>query len=175
MPDEIEAKFRVEQLAIFAERVRNINGNYLDTIDQEDQFFDTPDRQLLNTDCGLRLRREQIGQDIKSTLCFKGPLQDGPFKRREEIELELVHDDLGPRLLEVLGYIPTLSVKKNRQMWQVDDCLICLDNVAGLGCFIEIEGPDEASIKGIVEQMGLQGYQHISSSYVKMLAELLTG
>src|SRR6187200_3554716 len=46
----------------------------------DDQLFDTPDAQLRRAGTGLRIRRD----GARTFLTFKGPVQPGPVKSREE-------------------------------------------------------------------------------------------
>ena len=171
MPVEIEAKFRVESLKPYIERVEQSGGEWIDELEQRDQFFDRVDRSLLKADSGLRLRIEK-GREINRTqLCFKGPRQQGQYKRREEIEFEISDEKMATMLLEALGFIPTLVVEKKRRMAQLSSCQVCLDEVNGLGSFIEIEGPSEAEVEQVAIKLALNEHRHIRSSYVTMLAE----
>ena len=171
MPVEIEAKFRVESIEPYIERIVQSGGEWIDELEQRDQFFDYADRKLLKTDSGLRLRIEQGKKTNRTQLCFKGPRQKGQYKRREEIEFDVGDGDMATMLLEALGFIPTLVVEKRRRMAQLDSCQVCLDEVNGLGTFIEIEGPDETEIEQVAIKLALNEHRHITSSYVKMLAE----
>jgi len=171
---EIEAKVKVDNLEPYRQLLSRLGFALCEEIDQEDQFFDTDDRSLLKSDRGLRIRRQTSPQSSSTILCFKGPRQPGPFKKREEIELEI--DDLqkARRLLELLGYKTIMSVKKKRQTAQIEPCLVCLDEVDQLGSFIEIEGPGEAEITTVLKKLDLDQHPHIPTSYAKMLAEKLS-
>jgi len=171
---EIESKMKVEQLAGYAERISELGGKLCGRVEQRDCYFDRQDCPLLKNDSGLRVR-EDVGPDgSKISICFKGPRQKGIFKRREEIEIELAVSDSAKAslLLKRLDYAPRLTVEKNRQLWQLDNCLVCLDKVKKLGCFVEIEGPDEQTINAVAAKIGLKDNKHIRSSYVEMLGEL---
>ena len=171
MPVEIEAKFRVESIEPYIERVVQSGGEWLDELEQRDQFFDRADHSLTEADSGLRLRIENGRKTNRTQLCFKGPRQKGQYKRREEIEFDISDGKTATMLLEALGFITTLVVEKKRRMAQLDSCQVCLDEVNGLGSFIEIEGPDETEVEQVAIKLALNKHRHITSSYVKMLAE----
>jgi len=171
---EIEAKVKVDNLEPYRQHLSRLGCPLSDEITQEDQFFDSEDRSLLKSDRGLRIRRQTSSQSSKTILCFKGPRQPGPYKKREEIELEIDDHQNARCLLKLLGYQALMSVKKKRQITLIESCLVCLDEVDQLGSFIEIEGPGEAEITAVLKKLNLDQHPHIPTSYAKMLAEKLS-
>jgi len=174
MSTEIEAKFKVDQLAPYAEALQELPARFLAQIVQRDHFFDQPDHRLKNSGCGLRLRQEIQPDLTKSLLTFKGPRQkDSPYKKRREVEFA-VSDFAGAReLLLALGYEQIITLEKTRSLWLLDECSICLDAVAELGSFIEIEGPTESAISQTAAKLNLDKQRHIQQSYLKMLLDHL--
>src|SRR5687767_853012 len=88
MPVEIEAKTRVDDLDAVRNRLRKLDarrvGDYLET----NIFFDRPRQTLLKRGSGLRLRRMRDRRTRKDqyVITYKGKLQRGRLKTREEIE-----------------------------------------------------------------------------------------
>ena len=172
MPVEIEAKFKVESLEPYIERVVQSGGEWLDELRQMDWFFDRADHSLMGADSGLRLRIEKGRKTTnRIQLCFKGPQQKGQYKRREEIEVEIGDRKMAMMLLKALGFTTTFVVEKTRRLAQLDSCQVCLDEVEGLGNFVEIEGPSETEIEQVAIKLKLNEHQHIRSGYARMLAE----
>jgi len=172
---EIEAKIKVDELETYARRAQKLgDANQRETI-QRDFFFDRPDRQLLTAGCGLRLRQETASGGAQTNiLCFKGPPgKDNKLKQRQEIEMPVTDAQQAQNLLEALGYQLFLTFEKRRRVWELAGCEICLDHVAELGEYIEIEGPSEDAIDQAAIAMGLEGYAHIHCSYAKLLTEQL--
>ncbi len=171
---EIEAKIKVENLDVYAERLKKLGGQFEHQCAQKDYFFDYPDRRLLGTDCGLRLRQQTGAKCEELLLCYKGPRDtDSAYKRRREIEFAVGNLTAAHRLLEALGFEVTIAFEKRRSLWRLDDCTVCLDQVVELGFFIEIEGPSEESVAEVQTQLQLQDAQHLTPSYAVMLAEHL--
>lgn len=171
MSVEIEAKFKVDRLDNYARRLEHLGGKREGSVEQKDHFFDRPDRSLLRNDSGLRVRREISGVHHQAILTFKGPCQGGQFKKRTEIELVINDPGGAEAFLMALGYEHFLTVEKKRDSWQLDDCVVCLDEVGGLGDFVEIEGPSEEAIEAVADKLDLAKHEHIRSSYAKMLGE----
>ena len=171
MAIEIEAKYKVDRLENYAELVKQLGGRLHQIVLQRDRFFDRPDKSLLKSDSGLRLREQSCQSDATTSMCSKGPRLHGNYKKRQELEFEISDLLQAQQLLEALGYKQTMIIEKTRQLWQLDRCLVCLDNVTGLGCFIEIEGPDEDAIRASAQKLGLDKYPTIIDSYAMLLTE----
>jgi adenylate cyclase class 2 len=170
---EIETKVKVESLEEIAGRLIALGGRLQYEVLQVDTYFDDADHTLLESDCGLRLRCQKAGTGEKLFLTYKGPRQKARFKSRPEMEIEV--SDFAPavELLAALGYEKALVFEKRRQVWQLSDCAVCLDEMPLLGCFVEIEGPDERRIADVLEKMDLADSAHINESYAHLMRSRL--
>lgn len=170
---EIEAKFRVESLEDVAARLREVGGEDCGQVVQRDRFFDDGDGSLLAAGSGLRIRVERSDVGEKIILTFKGKKQASKFKSRPEMEVEVGEFAAMKELLGGLGYEEILVFEKRRELWIVDSCLVCLDEVPRLGRFVEVEGPSEEIIAGVVEKLGLGGLEHVKNGYARMMRDEL--
>lgn len=169
---ELEAKIKVPDLACYRERLEQLSAELADKQDQEDTFFDRPDRIMVSGDRGLRLR-EMVGlKKSYSLLCFKGPRQSGNLKLRQEIEFGVDDSDKARAFLAALGFNPFLIVKKHRELWKHGGCEVCLDTVERLGTFIEIEGPDAETVRQVLHDLKMEKLPTITDSYAALLAKL---
>ncbi|HOL32006.1 MAG TPA: class IV adenylate cyclase, partial [Anaerohalosphaeraceae bacterium] len=168
MAQEIEAKIKVEALEPTAQRLTELGARFSAVQHQHDVYFHDADGLLKKRGCGLRLREETVNGKSVFILTFKGPRQDSPFKSRPEFQTQVSDSAEMIKILEGLGYQPVLTVEKKRSLWQMDGCDICLDEVEMLGPFVEIEGPNEESIRRILNKLGLQNKLHLSQSYSSM-------
>lgn len=177
MKIEIEAKCRVDDLAVIQARVEQLNGEHVAEMLEENIFLDNHDRQMAAADCGLRVRVLRVvsnGGACETVVTFKGPRQHGKLKSRREIEVTV---DTAPAMLDLLaelGYNETIRFEKRRDRWRLDGCTIELDELPILGCFVEIEGPDDETVLRVRERLGLSDRPMIKSSYVSMLWSHLT-
>ena len=81
-------------------------------------------------------------------ITFKGPGLSTTIRQREEIEVDAESDCF--LILSRLGYNKTMTVKKQRWAFQpFQDLTLCLDEVEGLGYFIEIEVVFDEKLKGV--------------------------
>ncbi|MCO6436631.1 MAG: class IV adenylate cyclase [Phycisphaerae bacterium] len=173
MPLEIEAKFRVDSHEPVRDALRAAGALRLGLVMEWNVILDAADGTLRNRGCGLRVRsaRDEESGDIKSTLTFKGPRTPGEFKSREEIEFELNDAGAACEMLARLGFAAILQYEKSRESWQLDDCRVELDEPPKIGLFVEIEGPDEASVQRVREKLRLGDTPVTQASYVRMLVE----
>jgi len=170
---EIEAKLKVSSLEEIASRLKQLGARFLCRSVQKDTYFDDDQQTLLNSDKGLRLRRERNEAGEKIILTYKGPREEKLFKSRKEIELELDSFENMTELLAALGYQRKLVFEKKRDLWHLNDCQVCLDELPLLGCFVEIEALSEQKITETIEKLNLTKFSHIKRSYAIMIREKL--
>ena len=178
---EVEQKFRVEDTTAVESRLRELGARSGGVIEQVDRYFNHPARDFAQTDEALRLR--QVGD--ANFITYKGPKLDPTTKTRREIELSLPPgpDESGrfAELLTALGFRPVAEVRKTRGLMHVDwhghTVEVALDDVAGLGRFVELElAADEnelaaaqACISSLAAALGLQ--QSERRSYLELLLD----
>jgi len=173
MSIEIEAKLKVESLVEIAMRVSELGGEFQQKVLQRDCYFDDSAESLLSQDRCLRLRRQSTQGHEKAFLTYKGPKEKTRLKKRQEINVVVEDADSTEKLAEALGYEKALSFEKKREIWKLDDCQVCLDELPLLGSYVEIEGPDEEKITRLQEKLGLSDLPHIPESYAILTREEL--
>ena len=106
--------------------------------------------------------------------------EDDSIISTEEIEIVLnTHDDVNKmyKIIETLGYSIKCIVDKERNVYKKGDIEISLDNVNGLGNFIEIEINGEENqenlirLKKTAKQLGLSIAKQIKNGYPNLLQE----
>lgn len=167
---EIEAKVQVVTFEPIIHRLTQYGGQWIGSYQQNDIYFTDTEKRLLKSGCGLRVRQQRCGDQSQSVVTFKGPRQSGPFKTRLELETSVGDSQILCRILEQLGLKPFLTVSKNRQEWQFTKCLVCLDEVAELGLFVEIEAADEQLIRLTLEKLQLSHLPIIKQGYAELLS-----
>ena len=126
---------------------------------QEDSLLDTDDEQLRRRRCVLRVRVE----NGKSRLTFKGPVQPGMMKVREEYETVVGDGTIVLRVLEELGLHVWFRYEKYREEFAHEDVTVAIDETP-VGVFVEIEG-GEAGIAAMAEALGRTTADYILDSY----------
>ncbi|MCJ7543592.1 MAG: class IV adenylate cyclase [Phycisphaerae bacterium] len=175
MAREIEMKFRLPRLTAVARRLRALGAKRLHTVLQDDWYFDTPRRRLLRQGCGLRLRRVSLLRAGVGALAPRAELTyKGPARRRAKAKVRPEHqthldDPAGiEAALAACGLRPMLRLQKRRATYRLGGCVVAMDELPVLGCFVEIEGPNQAAIERLRRRLALTG-RPIRSHYVKLL------
>lgn len=68
----------------------------------------------------------------------------------KELEVKVSDFDTTVTMLEMLGYRKSLYVENYREVWQLKDCQITIDEWPGLQPIVEIEGPSKDSVEAVV-------------------------
>ncbi|MCG3138287.1 MAG: hypothetical protein HJJLKODD_02149 [Phycisphaerae bacterium] len=172
---EVEAKFRIDSFGPLRNTLREQQALYLGQVLETNRIYDNAADQLRRSGCGLRLRTTRLldGSVEKSTLTFKGPMQPGSLKIREETEITVEPPEVTAQLLAGLGYQPFLIFEKFRESWQLKKCRIELDELPMLGRYVEIEGPHAEVIEATALRFHFQPAARIAHTYVHMLQSML--
>ena len=168
---EIEAKAAIENKEEIKQRILEAGGKYIRVETQSDIYFAHPSRDFMKTDEALRIR--EAGNEY--TLTYKGPKLDKLTKTREEIEIKL--DDPAPMagVLKMLGFMEVAPVVKTRSHYTLGDYQVALDEVEGLGHFIEVEKhadsykPEE--LVELLKSLGVEESKMERRSYLELLLE----
>ncbi|MCE9526267.1 MAG: class IV adenylate cyclase [Planctomycetales bacterium] len=140
---EIEQKYPVDDLRRIRKSLEALGATFEPPIRQVDLYFRHPARDFAQTDEALRLR--QVGEE--NCITYKGPKIDAETKTRREIELPLEpgqkNFDSWEEMLDILGFRRVRDVAKERipgiVTWEGGEVHLALDQVAGLGTFLELE------------------------------------
>jgi predicted adenylyl cyclase CyaB len=167
MPANIEIKARVRDMAGLRTRAEALSDTPVQVIPQEDTFFNTPKGRL-------KLRRLQ--PDQAQLVYYERPDQDGP--KRSNYSIYTTNDPQGLliTLTQALGIRG--AVRKTRYLYMCGQTRIHLDDVEGLGQFMELEvvlreGQSEAEGQAIAEELmtrlGVQKEDLLEGAYMDLL------
>lgn len=114
----------------------------------DDRLFDTPEQHLRAAGGALRVRHDGAGGFIT----FKGPLQTGHVKSREEIETAVGDADVAQSILIALGFRVWFRAQKFREEYLIGDARVTVDETP-FAVFVEIEAAPDA-IDGVAARLG---------------------
>ena len=180
-PIEVEFKFPIDDLSGLRAKFVAMGAQPVKVSDQVDEYFNDPLRDFAKMDVALRIRQS----DSKMWLTYKGPNLDPTAKIREEIEMPLVDQTAAEQIRQTflgIGFVSVARVQKRRETlsldWEGQQVEICLDTVAEVGEFVELErvvdSPAEQDaakqlLETLAAKLGLSG--SIRTSYLELLLE----
>jgi len=168
---EIEAKAYVRNIKKIEKTLTEMGAQYQATYHQIDSYYNHPSRDFATTDEAVRIRNT----DTESFLTYKGPKLDTRTKTREELELSIDNPETGKTIMERLGFRFIAQVKKKRTVYTYEHVHFCLDEVEGLGHFVEVEIQEEDVEKGkskildFLRELDMQELER--RSYLELLLE----
>ena len=169
---EIELKARVEDLSAVRSALRDRNARFLHRSHEHDIYYNAPHRDFGKSDEALRIRYS----DGKAVVTYKGAkLKNLGLKAREELNTAVESGGVFEQILFRLGFKKTATVDKWRETYVLADATIALDEVEGLGSFVEVEVIAEsdknavlATIDRLKNELGIKG-EAILSSYLELI------
>ena len=169
MPSNIEIKARARDFEEIRLRVESLSDTPVEVIPQEDIFF--------NTEKG-RLKLRVLALNLGQLIYYTRPDQEGP-KRSEYHIYETPDPENLKRILE-LAYGIRGVVKKTRYLYLVGQTRLHLDDVEGLGQFMELEvvmgdGQSDAEGRAIAEdlmsRLGVERGDLLEGAYMDLLED----
>jgi len=172
----IEVEVKVKSGDDVERRISVLGGMLIGVEEHIDVYFNHSSRDFKDTDEALRLRKV----DSHAELTYKGPRIGSISKTREELTLVVDSFDTCREMLKKLSFTEFIELSKTRKIYRVDGFKINLDDVRGLGKYIEVEAeassisdiPNvEGRIREILEKLGFREEQFIRKSYLELLLE----
>lgn len=166
MPSNIEVKARAQRFADIKARAESLSDTPVQVILQTDIFFNAPQGRL-------KLR---ILADHAQLIYYTRPDQEGPKRSDYHITRSTDPENL-KRVLE-LAYGIRGIVKKTRYLYLAGQTRIHLDDVEGLGQFMELEvvmqeGQSDVEGRKIAEDLmtglGVESSDLIDGAYMDLL------
>lgn len=167
MPSNIEIKARARDFNDIRSRAERITDQPVQVIPQEDTFFAVPQGRLK-----LRVRNPDPAQLIY----YERPNQGGPKRSDYSIFETKDPDSLKQTLSQALGIRGV--VRKTRYLYMVGQTRVHLDDVEGLGQFMELEvvmRPDQPDAEGqaiaqdLMSKLGVEPSDLLEGAYMDML------
>ena len=168
MPSNIEIKARARDFQSIRSRAEALSDTPVQVIPQEDTFFAVGQGRLK-----LRVRR---GSEPAQLIYYERPDQDGP--KRSDYQIFETHDSDGLKqtLARALGIRGV--VRKTRYLYLVGQTRVHLDDVDGLGQFMELEvvmrpgQPDaegQAIAQDLMSKLGVAPSDLLEGAYMDLL------
>ena len=140
---EVEVKAHAPNLDEIEEKLVEIGACRVREEYQEDVYFNAPHRDFAQTDEALRIRKIKSGNSEEIYITYKGAKMEKISKTRKEIEVAVEDPLKVADIFQNLSFRPVATVRKNRIIYTMGELIITLDEVQGVGSFVEIEKESE--------------------------------
>jgi len=138
---EVEIKVKIDNFEEIKKKVSSL-GKLVKSIKQIDDYYVPYQRDFFaqkpNPTEWLRIRTnpDKVIFEYDRSINKRA---DGEQDYAEEYETEISNTEEFKKILEFLDFKKVITVEKQREYWMCGDIEIALDNVKGLGYFIEAE------------------------------------
>lgn len=167
MPANIEIKARARNFAEIKSRAEKLSDTPVEIIPQEDTFF--------HVDKG-RLKLRDLGAGRGQLIFYQRPNQDGP--KRSDYHIALTSDPENLKRVLELAYGIRGVVKKTRYLYLAGQTRVHLDDVQGLGHFMELEvvmRDGQSDVEGqaiaedLMQKLGVQKSDLLEGAYMDLM------
>jgi len=163
MPNEIEIKFRIEDLPELTRSLKQAGFKQITRFTHEvNSLYDLPGEKLCKRGELLRLRK--YGETWLLTHKAKG--NAGRHKVRVELETRVENGHQMDAILRALGFAPTFRYEKYRAEWSDGTGHVVFDQTP-IGDFGEIEGPSRW-IDRTARVLGIAPAHYITETYAEL-------
>lgn len=181
MAIEVEVKLKIHNRGLLLTKLTELGFRSGRLLRETDVYFRAAHHDFAKLDEALRVREtEDLKTGAKTAqLNFKGPKLDACSMTRRELET-MVEDGRTVRtILEQIGFIPVIPVEKTRQYFHRGRMTACVDQVNGLGDFLELEILTESeeghreALREMEAVLRQTGYSMADTTRVSYLSQLL--
>lgn len=180
MAIEVEIKLKIQGRQALTANLTDLGFRPGRLLRETDVYFRAAHHDFAKRDEALRVR-ETI--DLKTgektaQLNFKGPKLDEQSMTRQELETTVGDGETARAILEQIGFTPVIPVEKVRQYFHRGRLTACVDQVTGLGDFLELEILIEseegrsAALTEIEEVLQQAGYSMADTTRISYLSQL---
>ncbi|NVN96700.1 class IV adenylate cyclase [Candidatus Nomurabacteria bacterium] len=172
LDNPVEIKEKVSKMGSLVKSIKQIDDYY---IPSHRDFFAGVDHPIEF----LRIRNNPDKTIFEYTKCVNMNEETGDYDYAEEYETEILDVDEFKKILAFLDFKKVITVEKYREYWMCGDIEVALDDIKGLGNFIEAEAKGdfkdekeakEACIK-FLENLGIERVEdvQIKKGYPQLL------
>jgi len=167
MARNIEIKARVHDFYEIRCRAEALSDSPCEVIPQEDTFF--------NVEKG-RLKLRILAPDHAQLIYYNRPNQNGP--KRSEYFITPTSDPAGLKNVLAQAYGVRGVIKKTRYLYLVEQTRLHLDEVEGLGHFLELEvvlRPEQSDVEGqtiaeeLMQKLSIQASDLLPGAYLDLV------
>ena len=141
MSVEVEIKLKIEDPEQLIEKLEGLGFIKGEQLLESDTYFISENHDFVKLGEALRVRqiRNVDTDEISAVITYKGKKLDDRSMAREELELEIPDAEVGKTLLQRIGFYSVPVLEKKRWYFRRNEMTACVDQVTGLGDYLELE------------------------------------
>ncbi|MBD9156953.1 MAG: class IV adenylate cyclase [Lachnospiraceae bacterium] len=181
---EVEIKLKIRDRQALAAKLTELGFRPGRLLRETDVYFCAKHHDFAERDEALRVRETEDLETGEKTaqLNFKGPKLDDASMTRREMETNIGDGGTVRAILEQIGFTPVIPVEKVRNYFHRGRLTACVDQVTGLGEFLELEILTESEegrsaalteIEEVLRQIGHSMEDTTRISYLSQLCSKL--
>lgn len=176
---EVEVKYRVQDAQALLAALKTRGVELSPPLHQDDQAYAPQGWSYGDSKLGVPFARLRT-MDHRCTFTLKRPAENA--LSCEEYECQVSDRDQMHHAIMAMGFHPTVRIVKTRRTGTVSDAGVCVDEVTGLGTFLELERMVPAHLSGetvqaeladLVASLGIEA-ERTQETYDSLLHATLT-
>ncbi len=171
---EVEIKVKVDNLEEIKKKVSKM-GKLIKAIKQIDDYYIPCHRDFFAhkpqpiEHLRIRTNPNKVVFEYTRTINMK---EDGDYDHAEEYETEILNVEEFKKILEFLDFKKFATIEKQREYWICDDIEVALDEIKGLGSFVEAEArgdfkDDKEAKKACINFLEKLGIRDVENNQIK--------
>lgn len=180
MSIEVEIKVKIQNRKQVMGSLKKIGFLENRCVVETDIYYTSTHHDFAALGEALRIRKVKDLESPKETsvITYKGAKLDQVSMTRQELETEVGDGETVRKILEHIGFCPVSAVEKKRLYLNKNNMTACLDNVKGLGDYLELEILTDTEekrtealkqIEDVLEAFGYSMEDTTRTSYLSML------
>jgi adenylate cyclase, class 2 len=169
---EIEIKAKIDSIEEMERHILGFGAIFRGQSLEDDTYYNHPARDFRETHEALRVRASDTAG---SCITYKGPVLPGRAKSRLEAETGIEDSAAFQKILTELGFRYSGRVKKTRRFYDYKGATVTLDQIDGVGAYIEIEkiGENktllEEEVINLAKELGIHSFE--KRSYLELVLQ----
>lgn len=171
---EVEIKVKVENLEEIKRKVSKI-GKLIKAIKQTDDYYIPVQRDFFANKpqpiehLRIRTNPDKVVFEYTKSVNMRA---DGDYDYAEEYETEISNPGELKKILGFLDFKKYVTIEKQREYWICGDIEIALDDIKGVGTFVEAEAKgdfkdDKEAKKACIEFLESLGIKDVENNQIK--------
>lgn len=180
MSIEVEIKVKIQNRKQILDSLKKIGFLENRCVIETDIYYNSKHYDFATLGEALRIRTVKDPESSKETsvITYKGAKLDQVSMPRQELETEVGDGETVRKILEHIGFCPVSPVEKKRLYLNKNNMTACLDNVKGLGDYLELEILTDMEekrtealkqIEDVLKALGYSMKDTTRTSYLSML------